>query len=210
MGATPNTPMPEPVSPGRWIARVILAVIVGEAVWGLLVSITNGLIVPALAQVMGGDPQSPVYLGKGNLNLTAVFVSILELCLAGIVALVLYQWSGSGTARVRVKTVKVKTVAAKSSMPSIAPTTVRPSAASAPASAPQPTTRPPATVNELAIALAASVAAPVEPQPKAVAPKPAAAVPSEPVKTEPVKPKKPHEVYYNLVGDPISPMEEDD
>jgi hypothetical protein len=225
MGATPNPPAPEPVSPGKWIARVILAVIVGEAIWGLLVSLTNGLIVPGLARLMGGDPQSPVYLGKGDFNLTATFVSILELCLAGIVALCLYQWSRSGPARVRVKTVKVKTVAAKSSMPSIAP----PPAAATP---PPVATRPPATINELAVALAASLAQPVEPPPEASkpaqiprpvappplahAPTPAAVLqpkpqaPSRPASPKPEKPKKPQEVYYNIVGEPISPMEEDE
>jgi len=206
MGGIPNAQPAEPVSSGKWITRVILAVIVGEAIWGFLVSLTNGLIVPALARVMGGDPQSPVYLGKGDFNLTGIFVSILELCLAGIVAVALNQWSRSGPARVRVKTVKVKTVAAKSSMPSIAPASVKPQPAIPPAAATPPpaASRPPATVSELAVALAASLAQPVEPQPKAVAPtKPAA-----PAKPE--KPKKPHEVYYNIVGEPINPTEDDE
>jgi hypothetical protein len=225
MAATPNPPPPEPISPGKWIARVILAVIVGEALWELLVSLTNGLIVPGLARLMGGDPQSPVYLGKGDFSLTTIFVSILELCLAGIVALALNALSQSGPKRVLVKTVKVKTVAVKSSMPSIAP----PPAAATP---PPVATRPPATINDLAVALAASLAQPVETPPEAskpaqiprpVAPPPPSPTPAPAAVThpkppvpppaaspKPEKPKKPQEVYYNIVGEPISPMEEDE
>lgn len=204
MGETANLPAPQPVSPGKWIAKIVLAVILGEAIWGLLVSLTNGLIVPGLARVMGGDPQSPVYLGKGDFNLTSIFVSILELCLAGIVAILLNQWS-SGPARVRVKTVKVKTVAAKGTLPSIAPTSIAPPppavpAASAvvpkPAPIPQPVpTPPPARVAAVPVAPVAQ-------------PKPPAAQPAAPAKPE--KPKKPHEVYYNIVGEPINPTEDDE
>jgi len=197
MGETANLPALQPVSPGKWIAKIVLAVILGEAIWGLLVSLTNGLIVPGLAQIMGGDSQSPLYLGKGDFNLPSIFVSILELGLAGIVAVVLYQWSQSGPARVRVRTVKMKTVAAKTSVPSIAPTSVMPPAASAArasALSPQPLPVQPAPV-------APPVPAAV-PQPKPPVPQPAAA--------KPEKPKKPHEVYYNIVGEPINPTKDDE
>jgi hypothetical protein len=210
MAAIPNPPVAEQTSTGKWIVRVILAVIVGEAIWGLLVSITNGLIVPGLARLMGGDPQSPVYLGKGDFNLTAVFVSVLELCLAGIVALILNQISRSGPATVRIKTVKVKTVPAKSSMPSIAPPAPKP----APSVSTAPVTsssgiRPPASVAELAVALQATVENPVEPQPKLPVATPPAPT-AKPVATvAPQKPEKPREVYYNIVGEPINPTEDD-
>jgi len=207
MGGIPNSPSPDALSSGRWITKVILAVIVGEAIWGLLVSLTNGVIVPGLARVMGGDPQSPVYLGKGEFNVTAIFTSILELCLAGIVAVALNQWSRSGTARVRVKTVKVKTVAAKSSMPSIAPTSVTAAPVrvpSAPAVTPEPVSIPvpaPVTAPPAAVSLAPVPSSPPQPTPPATKP----AVPAKPE-----KPKKPHEVYYNIVGEPINPTEDDE
>jgi hypothetical protein len=210
MADIPNPPAQDPISTGKWIARVILAVIVGEAIWSFLVSLTNGLIVPALARIMGGDPQSPVYLGKGDFNLTAIFVSILELCLAGIVAVVLNQWSRSGTTRVRVKTVQVKTVAAKESMPSIAPPAPRPT----PSVSPAPVTsssgiRPPASVAELAVALQATVDTPAAPQPRPNVATPAAPAPKPAATAAPKKPEKPREVYYNIVGEPINPTEDD-
>src|SRR5215475_4988942 len=104
---------------GQWIAKVIVAVIVAEAIWSFVVSLTNGLILPALARVMSGDPQSPLYLGKGDFNVPAIFSSILELCLAGIVAVLLNQWSRSTPVRVRMKTVKTGVTATRASMPSI-------------------------------------------------------------------------------------------
>lgn len=211
MGGVANSSAPEPLSPGKWITQIILAVILGEAIWGFLVSLTNGLIVPALARVAGGDPQSPVYLGNGSFQLTGIFVSVLELCLAGIVAILLNQWSQSGSVRVRVKTVKVKTV--KGTMPSIAPST----SAAPPTSVPKPvafTPEPPAVAAAAAVtaqpppvvAPSAPVAAP---QLAPSAPKSPAAVPKPPAPAKPEKPKKPHEVYYNIVGEPINPTEDD-
>lgn len=58
----------------KWISRIVIAVVLGEAVWGCLVSITNNLALPAMARVMGGDPQSPLYLGKGDVNVQALFI----------------------------------------------------------------------------------------------------------------------------------------
>ena len=197
---------PPPQDTGRWIARVVVAVILAEAIWGFIVSLTNNLVLPALARVMGGDPQSPLYLGKGDFNVPPIFSSVLELCLAGIVAVVLYQWSRSAP-RIRVKTVRVRTVVAKTSMPSIAPTPAMPTPASVP-STPAVTPQrvsvpPPATVSAPPVqpSVAAASMASVAQQPKPSAPKPAPPAPE--------KPKKPREVYYNIVGEPINPTEDD-
>jgi hypothetical protein len=202
MATAPNPPAPEQLSTGKWIARVILAVIVGEAIWGLLVSLTSGLIVPGLARVMGGDPQSAIYLGKGDFNLTAIFISVLELCLAGLVGLILYQSMQPRVARVRVKTVKVKTVAAKSSMPSIAPASFAPpSVPETPSAVPKPVAPLPPVAAPAPAPVATVAAAP--PPPPQAKPAPVAAP------AKPSKPKKPAEVYYNIVGEPINPTEDD-
>jgi len=47
----------------------------GRSDLGFLVSITNNLALPALARLMGGDAQSPLYLGKGDFNAQALFTS---------------------------------------------------------------------------------------------------------------------------------------
>src|SRR5271157_2443483 len=81
------------LSPGKLIGQLVAAVILAEGIWGFLASLTNNLLVPLLARVMDGDPQSPLYLGKGDLNIPPLFNSVLALCLAGIVFAVLYQVS---------------------------------------------------------------------------------------------------------------------
>jgi len=156
-----NATAPEQQFSGRWIARIVLAVILAEAIWGLIVSLTNNLVLPALASVMGGDAQSPLYLGKGDFNVPAIFSSLLELCFAGMVAVVLNQWSQR----------KPKPVRAKSTR--IAPVREQP-------------------------------AAPLSPPPTQAA-KPASAPPSTP----PAAPAPPKEVYYNIVGEPINPTEDE-
>ena len=67
----------------KWIGGIVIAVVLGEAIWAFLVSITINLALPAMARVMGGDAQSPLYLGKGDFNVQALFTSFLELCLLG-------------------------------------------------------------------------------------------------------------------------------
>jgi hypothetical protein len=198
MGET-NVTVPEPESTGKWIAKVIAAVILAEAAWSFIISATNNLILPALARVMVEDPQSPLYLGKGEFSVPAIFSSVLELCLAGIVAALLYQWSRSAP-RVRVRTVAMKTVpvASKSAMPSILPEAPPPVVA-----------RPPAPVAPQPSPVAAPTAPAAPPPVPAAAPKPPAPPPKPAPAAKPSKPQKPAEVYYNIVGEPINPTEND-
>ena len=165
-----------PADSRSWIGRILIGVILGEAVWGFLVSITNNLALPAMARVVGGDPQSPLYLGKGDFNVPALFTAILELCFAGIVAVILNSWSQK-THRVRtVKTVRV----APAAVLSIAPPVRVPE--------PSPTPAPPPSMPANTSVTAA------QPTPPPMPPQPVA---------KPAKPKAPKEVYYNIVGEPI-------
>ena len=165
-----------PADSRTWIGRILIGVILGEAVWGFLVSITNNLALPAMSRLLGSDPQSPLYLGKGDFNVPGLFTAVLELCFAGIIAVFLNSWSQK-TRRVRtVKTVRV----APATVPSI----------TAPVRAPDP---PPSPTPQPAMPSAASVPAP-QPTPPAPPPAPLA---------KPAKPKAPKEVYYNIVGEPI-------
>jgi hypothetical protein len=159
-----------------WIGRILIGVILGEAVWGFLVSITNNLALPAMARVLGGDPQSPLYLGKGDFNVPGLFTAVLELCFAGIVAVILNSWSQKGR---RVRTVKTVRIAS-TAVPSIAPPVRAPEPPSTPA--PQPATPANTTVTA------------AQPTPPPMPPQSVA---------KPAKPKPPKEVYYNIVGEPI-------
>jgi hypothetical protein len=186
----PKTFSPESSAPdaGKWIGRVLIAVILGEGIWGLIVSLTNNLVLPFLARNMGGDVQSPLYLGKGDFNVPALFISVLELCFAGIVAVILNSWVRRKSRLTRTKSVRVSPIPSHPavtvpSLPAVVP--VQPSA-----SAPPVVTAPAASSGQFW--------SPPEPssRPQATAPPPSKA-----------KPKPPKEIIYNSVGDPINPTE---
>ena len=171
----------------KWIVRIVLALVLGQAIWGLVVALTAHLLVPLTARVMGGDPASPLYLGKGDIDVPALFIAILEFCLAGILAAVLNSWVQK-PGRVVVR--RTATVPGSLSLQSaVAPVAKPVPTAAPPAAAPKPTQ----TVQPTPVQ-AASVAPPV-----AI---PVAAKPAPP--PAPPKPAKPKEVYYNIVGDPIT------
>src|ERR1035438_249710 len=94
------------LNPGKWIGQLVAAVILAQGIWGFLASLTSNLLVPLLARVIEADPQSQLYLGKGELNVPALFNSVLALCLAGIAFVLLYEWSQRKRAPVRVKMVR--------------------------------------------------------------------------------------------------------
>jgi hypothetical protein len=146
---------------GKWIGLLLIAVLVGEGVWGLIVSLTNNLVLPFLSRTMGADPQSPLYLGKGDFNIPALFTSVLELCFAGIVGVILNSW-------VR------KPVRRKAGRAKLVPTDPRITVPSVPAVTPPPATPP-----------AEQFWSPPQPTP----PKPAASVspPAMPARPKPPK-----------------------
>ena len=171
MDEASNSPALSPADSKKWTVRIVLALVLGQAIWGLVVALTAHLLVPLTARVMGGDPASPLYLGKGGIDVPALFIAILEFCLAGIVAAILNSWVQK-PGRVVVR--RVATAPASLSLQSVA-------------APPKPVSAPPP-------AQAAPVASPAAP-PKPVVTAPPAAPP---------KPAKPKEVYYNIVGDPIT------
>ena len=197
----PSKPLAADLSPAeskKWIGRLLIAVILGAAVWNFVASLTNAVVVPGLARVMEADPQSPLYLGKGDFNFPGFFAAILELCLALLAALVVNSWAQRRPKAIRRK-VSSATPAASLSI-AAAPPAARPSASlplREPVSqsqqpAPPVVPRPPAAELATSVPAAAPAAAP---QPK-------------PAQSEkPAKPKAPKEVYYNLVGEPVDPDE---
>jgi len=92
---------PSPPPLGRWIGLLVAAVVLAEGIWGILVSLTRSVLLPLLARVMGTtDPQSPLYLGKGDLNVSDLFAAVLQLCFAGILFLILRAWASKSAVRV--------------------------------------------------------------------------------------------------------------
>ena len=208
MAETSNPQVPSNDS-GKLIGRVLLAVILGEGIWGLLVSLTHDLIVPALAGVLGGDPQSPLYLGDGTFHIPAIFAAFLQFCLAGIVAIILNSYVNRGPRTVRI----VRVVPAATVPTPVKPiATVPPPAPSIPAPAVPPVTPPLAVARPISPPAPSPVVAtaPMEPKPPAPVPPPAAppqpipvAKAPTPAPVPPAKPAKPKKIYYNIVGDPV-------
>ena len=211
----------------RWIGRIIIAVILGEAIWGLIVSVMNNLVVPWLGDVMGQSAGLPTSFTQRPYNYPDLFVSVLEACSAGLVAAVLnyfFQRPRAGGAAGKVKPVKSPVAAVL-----VEPARMVPQAAAAPAPAhtgmtpnasliapPAPAAKPDPIIPSAVVAMAP--APPVAPAPVArlvTPPAPAvansvAAKPLPPApKAEPAKPKKPKEVYYNIVGEPMPSDDED-
>lgn len=189
-----------------------MAVILGEAIWGLPVSMTHGLVLPALARFIGGGPQSVLLLGRGDFDVAAIFSSILELCIAGIAALVLSYWSRPRVVRVRVRTVKKAPIGTKTSSASISATGML-SILAAPAT-PAQATAPPVPVGPQAVATTTPAVPPIPPTAsQTMSPIGQTAASAKPVASSkpvaPAKPQKSKEVYYNLVGEPIYPTEDD-
>jgi hypothetical protein len=175
-----SAPESSPADSRKWIGRIVIAVLLGEAIWGFLVSITNNLALPAMARAMGGDSQSPMYLGKGDFNVQGLFASVLELCFAGIMAVLLNSWSQK-RGRVPRKPVLVTSVEAPP-VPVVTPL------------APSPVTPAADTATQEA---AAPVSVPSAPQPS----------PSLQI-AKPAKPKPTKAVYYNIVGEPVDTDDE--
>jgi len=206
------------ISPGAWIGRVVIAVILAEAIWGFIVSVTNSLVLPLLARTMGGDVQSPLYLGKGDFNVPALFTAVLELCFAGIAAVILNSFLQRKPRMTRSTQVRLSPIPVQSAAPAQPP--VQPSSppvvvpVQAAVSIPPPVVaavRPPAptpvTPTAAPVRATASPAefwSPPEPPPPAKVAVPASAPPAKPA-----RPKPPKEVYYNIVGEPINPTEDD-
>src|ERR1700719_5242792 len=86
----------------RWIVRLIIAVILGEALWGLIVSVMNNVFVPWLGDVMGQSSGLPTSFTQRPYNYPELFVSIFEFCIACLVAAILnYFFQRPRAARVK-------------------------------------------------------------------------------------------------------------
>jgi hypothetical protein len=150
------------LNPGKWIGQLVAAVILAEGIWGFRGSLTTNLLLPLMARVMEIDPQSPLYLGKGEVHVPALFNSFLALCLAGIVFVLLHEWSGRKPAPVRMKMVRVTK---KASQPAAAPLSIMAPPEPAAARTQTAVTPPPAPQISLAPISTSPVPAPQQSKP---------------------------------------------
>ena len=193
---------------GHWMVRLLIAVILGEGIWGLIVSLTNNLILPFLARIMGTDARSPLSLGNGQFNVPGLFTSVLELCFAGIVAVILNSWIQRKPKPTRSKPVRVTPIPVQPAAPRPSPLAVVPVQAPEPAPQPAPIAVP-----------ATATATPAAPAPDGNASRQANS--GRRLNQRPRrrcahlrhrsqrKPKPPREIVYNSVGDPL-PFDDDE
>jgi hypothetical protein len=207
-----RTSLPEASSAdaGKWIGRVVIAVLLAEAIWGFIASITNNLLLPLLARTMGGDVQSPLYLGKGDFNVPALFTSVLELCFAGIAAVVLNSWIQRRPKAARGKVARVSPIP-QATVTRPSPIAVAPVEPAVPVPPPVAAT---AAASAISSAMESSSPAQSPPAgfwspPQAARPKTTSEPPPPKAPAKPAKPKPPKDVYYNIVGEPINPTEEE-
>src|ERR1700694_1432853 len=100
-----NTISSEEADGRKWIGRIIMAVILGEAIWSLIVSVMNNLVVPWLGDVMGPSSGVPTSFSQRPYDYPDLFVSVIEFCIAGLVAAVLNYFFQRPAVR-RLKTLK--------------------------------------------------------------------------------------------------------
>ena len=171
--------------PRKWIGRIIMAVILGEAIWNLIVSVMNNLVVPWLGDLFGQSSGLPTSFTQRPYNYPDLFVSILEFCIAALVAAIINYFFQRPRA-VRVKT----TVKSATPVAPVEPLRVVPQVgapAAIPQTAPSQSLMPQTTMPQPATTqpAVARTAPPVAPPPPVTKPVPIAA---PPVTVAPVTP----------------------
>jgi hypothetical protein len=229
MDQTAKTFTSEEAGVARWIGRIIVAVILGEAIWNLIVSVINYVVVPWLGDLLGRSWNLPASFTQRPYNYLDLSVSVLELGVAGIVAVVLnYLFERRRAQKVKpskssslqgsprsapIEVAKVAPqpvgVGAQAQISSVAlpvPPAKRdpvapPLAVAQVAAAPAPLAAPPAVASSALPAVSTPAGGSAPPKP------PLPASPDKAIDKAP-KPKKPKAVYYNIVGEPM-PSDED-
>jgi len=124
----------------RWVGRFLVALLLAESILGVIVSLTNNVIVPALAALLGSDAGSPLSFGKRDYDIPAFFISLVEFFLAALVAIVVNAWVQRRPRVVR------RMVTATAPAPAPTPRVVAPPTAPIAAPPTVPVTRPTAPV----------------------------------------------------------------
>jgi hypothetical protein len=199
------------IDPGKWVGRIIIGVLVGEAIWNLIVSAMNNIVVPWLGDAMGQSSGLPTSFTQRPYNYPDFFVSAWESCIAAMAAAVLnYFFQRRAPAPRSLKTpgqttpgkppLRVYQNAASLSVVETASSTSEPTPIATTAPVPTVAMPSPIVVPELT----------GMPIPVAEELPPVAALPiAKPVpKADSPNPKKRGKIYYNLVGEPL-PSDED-
>jgi hypothetical protein len=210
MDETAKVPAPDSAvsDPKRWVAAIVGAVLLGEALWVMLQILIRDWAMPALVNLLGQGPTQ----NKDAFEPQPLLVAFIEACLAAILLVLIMAWTRRRTRVLRVTIPRTSGVAQKA--PSIAPPI--PTSSSVPLDLP-PLVRQSDIEQPVTTALPATpIASPTEMFWKPTSPyvpdvpareaaKPAPEPQSmPPAPAPPTKPKKTKPVYYNIVGEPIN------
>lgn len=223
MDETPRTisPVGAGWGPKKWMALVVGGLVLGEAVWIAIVALTRDVILPLMAMALG-DTSSPLSLGKQDFNFPDLFTAVLELCLAGLFAILVYAWiqrrprtapkslslTPANSPQISRPTTAAFKPAAETETPKVLPASESAAPISASVSSPPRSVAPEVTASQAPAAAKSQTAAASAPDPTTSKPQPPAA-PASP-KSKPAKPKEPKPVYYNIVGERITPDDGED
>lgn len=203
--------------PKKWVALIISGLVLGEAVWMAIVSLTRDVILPLMAMAMGEETaSSPLSLGKQDFNFPDLFTAVLQLCLAGIFVIILNAWIQKKPKYGKTKSLSLaQPVAPTATAKFKSPVMTQASAASQPPASSTLSFSRPLVPRNAPAGFAASqpdLSAKPEPvPPAAVAPsKPRIPSTSAPARPKPEKAHEPKEVFYNSVGERITPLDDDE
>jgi len=163
--------MIEPIQPvpvfetRKLIGGLIIGLLLAETVLVFIASVVRDVLFPLMAMAMGTDPNSPLSLGPQNFNWPNLLSAIMQLCLAGIVAILVNSWMQRRSPQMRGRSMSLS-----QAVPVQAPA-APPASTAIPATAPRPAPTAPAAT----YAAPARPAANVPTEPRSVAPATAAA-----------------------------------
>ena len=199
----------------KWIGRILVGVILGEAIWNLIVSVINNVFVPWLGDVVGQSSGVSPSFTQRPYDYPDLLVSVLEFCIAGIMAVILnYFFQRQRAGRAKAPTAPVESARVVPQLASAAKMTWDTSSAAAPVAKPNLVSPPapvvvasattPPFVSPGPVATPVAIAHPATPVVNSAAAKPLPPAP----KADLPRLKKQKEVYYNIVGEPM-PSDED-
>jgi large-conductance mechanosensitive channel len=224
----------------RWIGLIVIGLLLGQTSLGLIVALTRDVILPALAMAMGdtSSPLSLGKRDFDFPNLLSAILQFCLAAIVAIVVNAWTQ-KGARAVRTHSLRLAQAPVTLSAPAPTVpvppAVTTVpapeSPRAVTPVPSPPVPRSPAPATVAPAVASPVAATPARVAAAPQTAQPPrqfiPAAATPPQPApslqtppkpqtppppapQAKPAKPKKPKEVYYNIVGERITPEDDDE
>ena len=207
----------------KWTVRIIIGVLLGEAVWNVIISFMNNVFVPWVGDMTGQSSGLPTSFSQRPYDYPDFLVSVVESCIAALIAAILnYRFERHRPGRLTSATSSIPTKPAEPPLRTTQTLTAEPATQAtsptlpaapeatepkqvAPDSTPPDTVAPPALVVGLEPAARSQE---VAPQGSPVATSLTENLPPQVPKAKSPNPKKRKEIYYNSVGEPL-PFDED-